>query len=62
MKTQIIKCKGLHRILRETNSLFYFGREGNWCACQNIYPYELEMVLSREMIGNENMELKVATR
>lgn len=41
-------------------AIFNFTREGNWYACQNLCPHKMEMVLSRGMIGEENMEAKVA--
>lgn len=41
-------------------AVFNFSREGNWYACQNLCPHKMEMVLSRGMIGDENMEPKVA--
>lgn len=41
-------------------AVFNFTREGNWYACQNLCPHKMEMVLSRGMIGEENMEAKVA--
>ena len=41
-------------------AIFNFTREGAWYACQNLCPHKMEMVLSRGMIGDENMEAKVA--
>ena len=41
-------------------AVFNFTREGNWYACQNLCPHKMEMVLSRGMIGEENLEPKVA--
>jgi len=41
-------------------AIFNFTREGKWYACQNLCPHKMEMVLSRGMIGDENMEAKVA--
>lgn len=41
-------------------AIFNFTREGNWYACQNLCPHKMEMVLSRGMIGEEQMEAKVA--
>lgn len=41
-------------------AVFNFTREGTWYACQNLCPHKMEMVLSRGMIGEENMEAKVA--
>tara|TARA_R110002051_G_scaffold115026_1_gene188024 strand:- start:18544 stop:18924 length:381 start_codon:yes stop_codon:yes gene_type:complete len=41
-------------------AVFNFTREGTWYACQNLCPHKMEMVLSRGMIGEENMEPKVA--
>jgi len=41
-------------------AVFNFEREGAWYACQNLCPHKMEMVLSRGMIGEENMEAKVA--
>lgn len=41
-------------------AVFNFTREGKWYACQNLCPHKMEMVLSRGMIGDENMEAKVA--
>lgn len=41
-------------------AVFNFTREGNWYACQNLCPHKMEMVLSRGMIGEEQMEPKVA--
>ncbi|MFX0556132.1 nitrite reductase small subunit NirD [Maribacter sp. CXY002] len=41
-------------------AVFNFTREGKWYACQNLCPHKMEMVLSRGMIGEENMEPKVA--
>ncbi|TMM56686.1 nitrite reductase small subunit NirD [Maribacter algarum] len=41
-------------------AIFNFTREGTWYACQNLCPHKMEMVLSRGMIGEENMEAKVA--
>jgi len=41
-------------------AVFNFEREGTWYACQNLCPHKMEMVLSRGMIGEENMEAKVA--
>ncbi|QCX01716.1 nitrite reductase small subunit NirD [Aggregatimonas sangjinii] len=41
-------------------AVFNFTREGSWYACQNLCPHKMEMVLSRGMIGDENMEAKVA--
>ena len=41
-------------------AVFNFTREGNWYACQNLCPHKMEMVLSRGMIGEENLEAKVA--
>lgn len=37
-----------------------FTREGAWYACQNLCPHKMEMVLSRGMIGEENLEPKIA--
>jgi len=41
-------------------AIFNFTREGTWYACQNLCPHKMEMVLSRGMIGDENLEPKVA--
>ncbi|NNE76803.1 MAG: nitrite reductase small subunit NirD [Pricia sp.] len=41
-------------------AVFNFTREGSWYACQNLCPHKMEMVLSRGMIGEEDMEPKVA--
>lgn len=41
-------------------AVFNFTREGKWYACQNLCPHKMEMVLSRGLIGEENMEAKVA--
>ena len=41
-------------------AVFNFTREGRWYACQNLCPHKMEMVLSRGMIGEENLEPKVA--
>jgi len=41
-------------------AVFNFTREGTWYACQNLCPHKMEMVLSRGMTGEENMEPKVA--
>ncbi len=41
-------------------AVFNFTREGSWYACQNLCPHKMEMVLSRGMIGDENLEPKVA--
>lgn len=41
-------------------AVFNFTREGRWYACQNLCPHKMEMVLSRGLIGGENMEPKVA--
>ena len=41
-------------------AVFNFTREGTWYACQNLCPHKMEMVLSRGMIGEENLEPKVA--
>jgi len=41
-------------------AVFNFTREGKWYACQNLCPHKMEMVLSRGMVGEENMEPKVA--
>jgi nitrite reductase (NADH) small subunit len=41
-------------------AVFNFTREGSWYACQNLCPHKMEMVLSRGMIGEEQMEPKVA--
>ncbi|MEP3210604.1 MAG: nitrite reductase small subunit NirD [Maribacter sp.] len=41
-------------------AIFNFTREGRWYACQNLCPHKMEMVLSRGMIGDENLEPKVA--
>ncbi|MRX63637.1 nitrite reductase small subunit NirD [Maribacter luteus] len=41
-------------------AVFNFAREGRWYACQNLCPHKMEMVLSRGIIGEENMEPKVA--
>ncbi len=41
-------------------AIFNFAREGTWYACQNLCPHKMEMVLSRGMLGEENMEAKVA--
>ncbi|WP_245224756.1 nitrite reductase small subunit NirD [Pseudozobellia sp. WGM2] len=41
-------------------AVFNFTREGNWYACQNLCPHKMEMVLSRGMIGEENLEPKIA--
>ncbi len=41
-------------------AVFNFTREKTWYACQNLCPHKMEMVLSRGMIGEENMEAKVA--
>lgn len=41
-------------------AVFNFTRTGAWYACQNLCPHKMEMVLSRGMIGEENMEAKVA--
>lgn len=41
-------------------AVFNFTREETWYACQNLCPHKMEMVLSRGMIGEDNMEPKVA--
>lgn len=41
-------------------AVFNFTREGSWYACQNLCPHKMEMVLSRGIIGEEQMEPKVA--
>lgn len=41
-------------------AVFNFTREGQWYACQNLCPHKMEMVLSRGLIGEENMTPKVA--
>jgi nitrite reductase (NADH) small subunit len=41
-------------------AVFNFAREGTWYACQNACPHKMEMVLSRGMIGEENLVPKVA--
>jgi len=41
-------------------AVFNFTREGHWYACQNLCPHKMEMVLSRGIIGEENMEPKIA--
>jgi len=41
-------------------AVFNFTREGTWYACQNLCPHKMEMVLSRGMIGEEQMEPKIA--
>ena len=41
-------------------AVFNFTRTGQWYACQNLCPHKMEMVLSRGMIGEENMIPKVA--
>lgn len=41
-------------------AVFNFTREDAWYACQNLCPHKMEMVLSRGMIGDENLEPKVA--
>lgn len=41
-------------------AVFNFTRENTWYACQNLCPHKMEMVLSRGMIGDENLEAKVA--
>lgn len=41
-------------------AVFNFTREDRWYACQNLCPHKMEMVLSRGMIGEDNLEPKVA--
>ena len=41
-------------------AVFNFTREDTWYACQNLCPHKMEMVLSRGMIGEEDLEPKVA--
>ncbi|WP_276168690.1 nitrite reductase small subunit NirD [Zobellia alginiliquefaciens] len=41
-------------------AVFNFTRQGTWYACQNLCPHKMEMVLSRGMIGEEDMQPKVA--
>ena len=41
-------------------AVFNFTREGRWYACQNLCPHKMEMVLSRGMIGEEQLIPKVA--
>ncbi|PIB27406.1 nitrite reductase small subunit [Maribacter sp. 4U21] len=41
-------------------AVFNFKRKGVWYACQNLCPHKMETVLSWEMIGDEQMEAKVA--
>lgn len=41
-------------------AVFNFTREGSWYACQNLCPHKMEMVLSRGIIGEEQLEPKVA--
>ncbi|MFS4449694.1 nitrite reductase small subunit NirD [Maribacter sp. 2307UL18-2] len=41
-------------------AIFNFTRKNAWYACQNLCPHKMEMVLSRGMIGDENLEPKVA--
>ncbi|WP_072992667.1 nitrite reductase small subunit NirD [Pseudozobellia thermophila] len=41
-------------------AVFNFAKENIWYACQNLCPHKMEMVLSRGMIGDENLEPKVA--
>ncbi|MUH38005.1 nitrite reductase (NAD(P)H) small subunit [Zobellia amurskyensis] len=41
-------------------AIFNFTRQATWYACQNLCPHKMEMVLSRGMIGEEDMQPKVA--
>lgn len=41
-------------------AVFNFTREKRWYACQNLCPHKMEMVLARGIIGEENLEPKVA--
>ncbi|MEO0528048.1 MAG: nitrite reductase small subunit NirD [Bacteroidota bacterium] len=41
-------------------AVFNFTRKGRWYACQNLCPHKMEMVLSRGIIGEEELEPKVA--
>ena len=41
-------------------AVFNFSREDKWYACQNVCPHKMEMVLARGIIGDENLEPKVA--
>lgn len=41
-------------------AVFNFTRENTWYACQNLCPHKMEMVLSRGMLGEDNLEPKIA--
>ena len=41
-------------------AIFNFASEGKWYASQNLCPHKMEMVLARGILGEENMEAKIA--
>jgi nitrite reductase (NADH) small subunit len=41
-------------------AVFNFSRRKEWYACQNLCPHQMQMVLSRGMIGSMEGEPKVA--
>ncbi len=41
-------------------AVFNFTRRGEWYACQNLCPHQMEMILSRGMLGSTAGVPKVA--
>ena len=41
-------------------AVFNFTRRGEWYACQNLCPHQMQMILSRGMLGSASGVPKVA--
>ena len=41
-------------------AVFNFTRRGEWYACQNLCPHQMQMILSRGMLGSASGVPKIA--